>query len=276
MRLRVITVAVVAGATMLPGGAASAAPGSMPKIPNDHGWSGYTTYITTNVKKQPTSTEYYADARWRVPTLDCNPIRHPIIGASSAVGMWVGLGGVGLPKDSASENLVQAGIVSYCRHYSQVDNAVYQILPPDKSAISLGASYPVKPGDSVEVTVERHSKYSYSMEINDYAKERWLWAKTFKVSFGNVPDSADYIVEDPGFPNLYQADFGTVTFDLANYNTFPLGSCPSCGPSFLNEGYAWQFVGVTPFNKPFTKVGPLSSPVSSDPGKFSVTWVRGS
>jgi hypothetical protein len=188
--------------------------------------------------------------------------------------MWVGLGGVGLPKDSASGNLVQAGILSSCKHYSQFDDAVYEILPPDESDVSLGASYPVKPGDSVEVTVEQHSAHVYSMEINDYAKEGWVWSNAFTVSFGNVPDSADYIVENPGFPNLYQADFGTVTFDLSNYTTVPLGG--PYGPSFLNEGYAWQFVGVNVFSQPVAKVGPLSSPVSSDPGNFSVTWVRGS
>lgn len=274
MRLKVIAVAVVAALSMLLGGTASAATGSVPTVPNGNGWSGYTTYITMNAKGQPTSTEYYADARWTVPRLDCNAIRHPIIGANSAVAMWVGLGGVPLPKDSASGHLVQAGILSSCKAYFQVDTAVYQILPPDKSSISLGASYPVKPGDSVEVTVEQHSAHVYSMEINDYAKEKWVWSNTFKVSFGNVPDSADYIVEDPGLPNLYQADFGTVTFDESNYTTIPLGD--PYGPSFLNGGYAWQYVGDNAFNQPFAKVGPLSNPVSSDPGKFSVTWVRGS
>lgn len=270
---------VLAAATILPGVAASAATGSRPTVRNSgsaptvrngKGWSGYTTYITTNSKGQPSSKEYYADARWTVPKLDCNAIHHPIIGATSAVAMWVGLGGVGLANDAASGDLVQAGILSKCRLYHQVDEAVHQILPPDTSSIALDAKHPVQPGDSVEVTVEQHSKYVYSMEIND-TTQRWVWSKAYTVSFGNVPDSADYIVESP---SIYQADFGTVTFHECNYTTVPLGD--PYGPSFLNDGYALRFVGVTAFNRDLAKVGSLSNPVGSDPGTFSVTWARGS
>jgi Peptidase A4 family len=270
-----LTLAALLVSAVAAGGpsAASAATGSMPTIRNSNGWSGYTTYITTNTKGQPTSTEYYVDARWKVPKLDCNAIRHPLIGAGSSVAMWVGLGGVGTKQDKAAGNLVQAGILSRCGLYHEFDDAVYQILPPDTSSVFLNArQHPVKPGDSVEVTVEQHSRHVYSMEINDVT-QRWVWAKRFRVSFGNVPDSADYIVEKPG---PYQADFGTVTFRLSNYTTFPLGSCPTCGPSFLNAGYAFRFIGINPAKKDVTKVGPLSNPVGAHPGTFSVTWTRGS
>src|ERR1700683_5455385 len=113
MKLRVTAVAAAAAVTMPLGGAASPASGSsMPTVRNHMGWSGYTTYITKNVKGLPTSTEYYADARWTVPKVDCNAIHHPVIGSMSEVGMWVGLGGVSDPKDKAAGHLVQAGIVS--------------------------------------------------------------------------------------------------------------------------------------------------------------------
>jgi hypothetical protein len=274
MKLRVTAVAAAAAVTMLLGGAASAASGSsMPTVRNHMGWSGYTTYITKNVKGLPTSTEYYADARWTVPKVDCNAIHHPVIGSMSEVGMWVGLGGVSDPKDKAAGHLVQAGIVSGCYLYHPSYDAVYQILPADKGVVYLSAKrYPVKPGDFLEVTVEQHSKHAYSMEINDVT-QRWVWSKTKTVSFGNVPDSADYIVEDPGVYD--QADFGKVTFHVSNYTTFPLGSCPTCGPSFLNAGYAFKFLGLTAFDQPLTKVGPLSNPVGSDPGTFTVKWTRG-
>ncbi|MCW2907909.1 MAG: hypothetical protein JWL68_2698 [Actinomycetia bacterium] len=273
MRLRVTFVAAlaaVAAVTMLLGGAASAAPGSMPTVRNGTGWSGYTTYITQNAKGQPTSKEYYADSRWKVPKLDCNATRHPIIGANSAVAMWVGLGGVGTNDHPESGNLVQAGVLSRCRGYRQTDVAVHQIKPPDSSSIALDAKHPVKAGDSIEATVAWRSARNYSLEINDFT-QHWVWGKVYAVSFGNVLDSADYIVESPG---TYQADFGSVTFHASNYRTVP--PCAfTCPPSFLNEGYAFRFVGVTAFNRDLANVGHISSPVSADPGTFSVAWARG-
>jgi Peptidase A4 family len=273
MKLRMFgAVAAVTAVAMLLSGAASAATRSVPTIRNHTGWSGYTTYIST-VNGKPTSTEYYADATWTVPKIDCNPIHHPILGESSVVGEWIGLGGVSAQKDPAAGHLVQAGIRAYCDEYLAHYDTVYQILPPDKTVVFLGAKYPVKPGNTLEVTVERHSKHVYSMEINNVTRQ-WVWSHTFKVSFGNVPDSADYIVESPD--GTSQADFGKVTFRTSNYTTFPLGTCPTCGPSFLNLGYAFRFIGLTASNQALTKVGQITSPVSDDPGTFSVEWVRGS
>jgi len=191
----------------------------VPRFPNHTGWSGYTTYITKNVKGQPTSTEYYADARWTVPKLDCNPIHHPIIGSDSAVGIWIGLGGVPAKKDKSAGHLVQAGILARCNTYRAVYDAVYQILPPDKSVIFLGAKYPVKPGNFLEVTVERHL---------------------------------------PG--RLRQSHVPHVQL-----HRFPAGHVPTCGPSFLNLGYAFRFIGLTASNQPLTKVGQITSPVSDKP-----------
>jgi hypothetical protein len=276
MRLKIAAVAVVAAVATALGGAASATPGSVRTILSRQGWSGYTTYIGANTNGQPNTTVYYADARWTVPNLDCKAADHRILGLSSSVSMWVGLGGVTLLKDSASGNLVQAGVLSRCGLYHQYVDAVYQIRPTDTYSIFLNAKrYPVKPGDSVDVTVEQHSNHVYSMEIanGENGKALWVWAKRIKVSFGNVPDSADYIVEKPG---PYQADFGTVTFHMSNYDTFPLGSCPECGPSFLNDGFAWRWVAVNILHQKLTEVGPLSNPLGADPGTFSVTWKQGS
>lgn len=267
---RAALVAGVAAATTLGLGGAASAATSPPTIRNHSGWSGYTTAIT------PASKVYYVDASWQVPALNCSARAHPIIGLASAVGTWIGLGGVGTNANPAAGHLVQAGTLSRCIGYRQTDEAVHQILPPDTAAVALDSKHPVYPGDVMYSTIERTpgSAARYSMELEDVTPAnhvRWQWSKTYSVTFTNVPDSADFIVEKPG---PYQSDFGSVTFRTPNYLTHPLGTCPGCGPTFLSSGHAFRFVGVTIFGRDLARPGKISTTPATR-GTFSVGWLRG-
>jgi hypothetical protein len=296
MRLKRISVAivalvaaVVAISTTSPADAAS---GSKPV--RGTLWSGYITRITLNGKHQPTSTDYFVDAEWTVPSLNCNPFKHPVVGWFSVSAMWIGLGGVGDKKDPASGNLVQVGIESKCVDYTQQHRAVYQVLPPDKTDVGLpcpkGKNCTVAAGDQIVATVVylrgfgSRSPYKYALVLSDSAADgvfKWEVRDDVKVSFSNIPDSADWIVEYPAICKVVLhktvcasnfADFGTVEFRDPNYWACETPCTSNPPPAQANTA---QFIATGPSTgKNLDKVGALSGPKSKDPGAFTVTWLH--
>jgi hypothetical protein len=253
----------------------STGPGPVKGLP----WSGYVTRITYDSKQQPTSYDTFVSASWKVPAPDCKAGLGPV-GASDSI--WVGLGGLSLsPKqDPASGNLVQAGITTFCQLGKlQKQFAFYQVLPPQSKEQRVGG--PVNSGEIMKVSVRYDGPSSkgthYSIAISDYTAKghlNWRWSKTFVTAFGNVPDSADWIVESgqltapvclpvvgwctPGV-NAPLADFGTGVFTQATYKGLDgIGH-------LVNQSVATQFVDT------FAGV-PLEAVSSILNGEFALIW----
>jgi hypothetical protein len=203
-------------------------------------WNGYVTYFHPTIVNQVAGT-------WTIPDLNClNPLN-----TDSFVSAWVGLGGT-----QTGQTLVQAGVLSRCGPLSQVNEIVWEVLPPQGLAVRTGIF--VSTGDKIYAAV-RESYEDYTLEVHDVTS-----GKTFQKSYtlpakSALPDSAEWIVEDPTNYHKALASFGTITFTGCSYG--PGGkNTPTTANSIL-------FETDTPFGNK-TSVSGIKN------GSFSVRYLR--
>jgi hypothetical protein len=156
-------------------------------------WNGYVTYVRPTIADQVSGS-------WTVPDLHClDPLN-----IAHFVATWVGLGGT-----RSGQTLVQAGVLSRCGTLNQPNEIVWEVLPPQGSAVRTGIA--VSTGDKIFASVTE-SYESYTLVVRDTTS-----GKSFHTSYtlparSAIADSAEWIVEDltpQGFP---LAPFGTITF----------------------------------------------------------------
>jgi len=163
-----------------------------------HNWSGY---IATG--GQFTSVS----GSWTIPTVTGN-------GHTSADATWVGIGGV------TNADLIQSGTQNIVAATGQVTtSAFYELLPN----VSQSLPIPVKPGDSIKVSITEQSTNQWQISFYDVSLgQKYLINATYTSSLS----SAEWIVEAPSDNSvtLPLDAFGTVQFSAGATNRGTIGA----------------------------------------------------
>jgi hypothetical protein len=180
-------------------------------------WSGYN--IGADYPQVPTGTLFTSvSGEWKVPTAT----EHGSDTAEDSA-TWVGIGGgcVDDDCDVTDNTLIQAGTEQDVSSTGQASyGAWWEIIPEPETEVSLT----VKPGQTIEVTIDQTSAGEWSIDIQNLSTHKSFTTST---AYSSSEDTVEWIEETPleigttgtglaTMPNLTKVHFYNATYNGAN------------------------------------------------------------
>ncbi len=214
------------------------------------GWAGYAVNATKESQAE------FVNGTWVVPESHCS------LNQTSAVLVWVGLGG------NNGGGIEQTGTRNDCVDGRPSYSAWYELWPSQSSTVPL-TGLTVGPGDNVSASV----KYSDQTKTFDFRLGNGTETVSFSLPYTDPSvSSAEWVVEAPGFTNgtrLPLLNFATVGFSGA----------------FATIGYhtgAITGFGSQPFSNLFALTYSCQNDTLAQPGPvtnggedFTISWLSG-
>jgi len=182
---------VVYGAVWLPTAARAQTTIIYKTSPN---WAGY---IINYTNPDPNNDPLGASGAWNVPQVSCTKNGKAISGQVAA---WVGLGGA-----TTGNTLEQIGTTSQCTNGSATYWAWYEFPPAAPVHINTQTTTnanckgksPIAPGDDMQADVVDQGFGQFALQIWDNTKNWYCPVLWINQNSNAVPQTAEWIVEDP-------------------------------------------------------------------------------
>ncbi|HEY6276512.1 MAG TPA: G1 family glutamic endopeptidase [Streptosporangiaceae bacterium] len=215
-------------------------------------WAGYGLDFTN-----PSDTPLSVSGTWTVPSVNCSRNGKPI---SGQVSVWPGLGGA-----KSGNNLEQTGTDSQCINGKATYWAWYEFPPKPPVHITANGKYPVSVNDSMRADVTDQGAGYFVLRIFDNTKH-WHYTKIMiNQSSSAVPQTGEWIVEDPG-----NATWPQFTKNVVFKNCYWVQNGPQTA---LDLG-----ANLTQYTIYTNTLFPLAKDVTWDPASdgtdFAVQWQR--